>query len=86
MLVTVFFMIALSIVSPHNILHRMSAESISNDSSLKGEFTNKKVESVTYKGDNTYIVKTYKEEFVVQEYYTVMNCKWKVYELKKETN
>ena len=76
--VTILIMFGISIFSPYNVLNRV------HEKGLKDEFESKNVQSVTYKGDHTYVVKTDKKEYVVvQEYYTFMNYKWKVYELQK---
>ena len=82
--VTILIMFGISIFSPYNVLNRVHAEGILQEKGLKDEFESKNVQSVTYKGDHTYVVKTDKKEYVVvQEYYTFMNYKWKVYELQK---
>jgi hypothetical protein len=82
--ITIFIVLGISIFSPYNYLKHVHAEGILQEQGLKDEFKDKKVQSVTYKGDNTYIVKTDTKEYVViQEYYTLMNYKWKVYVLEK---
>ncbi|MFD3445895.1 hypothetical protein ACFDTO_14985 [Microbacteriaceae bacterium 4G12] len=84
-LITIVIMFGVSILSPYNILHRINANHILEEPGIKGEFPNEQVQSVTYKGDNTYVIKTDKHEYVaVREYFSLMNYKWKIYELKKE--
>ncbi|CAG9611878.1 hypothetical protein BACCIP111899_01050 [Bacillus rhizoplanae] len=83
-IVTIFIVLGISIFSPYNYLKHVHAEGILQEQGIKEEFEDKNVQSVTYKGDNTYIVKTDTKEYVViQEYYTLMNYKWKIYALEK---
>lgn len=83
-IVTILIVFGISIFSPYNVLNRVHAEGILKEQGLKEEFEGKNVQSVIYKGDHTYVVKTNTKEYVViQEYYTFMNYKWKVYELHK---
>lgn len=83
-IVTIIIVLGISIFSPYNYLKHVHAEGILQEQGIKEEFEDKNVQSVTYKGDNTYIVKTDTKEYVViQEYYTLMNYKWKIYALEK---
>ncbi|MCP1123264.1 hypothetical protein CN326_18110 [Bacillus sp. AFS018417] len=83
-IITIFIVLGISIFSPYNYLKHVHAEGILHEQGIKEEFEDKNVQSVTYKGDNTYIVKTDTKEYVViQEYYTLMNYKWKIYVLEK---
>ncbi|MGG0239106.1 hypothetical protein [Bacillus rhizoplanae] len=83
-IITIFIVLGISIFSPYNYLKHVHAEGILQEQGIKEEFEDKNVQSVTYKGDNTYIVKTDTKEYVViQEYYTLMNYKWKIYVLEK---
>ena len=82
-IVTILIVLGISIFSPYNVLNRVHAEEILHEKGLKDEFEGKNVQNVIYKGDHTYVVKADTKEYVViQEYYTFMNYKWKIYELR----
>ncbi|WP_242224117.1 hypothetical protein [Bacillus cereus group sp. BfR-BA-01380] len=83
-IVTILIMFGISIFSPYNVLKHVHAEGILHEQELEEEFEGKNVQSVIYKGDHTYVVKTDMKEYVViQEYYTFMNYNWKIYEFQK---
>ncbi|MCV9884974.1 hypothetical protein [Metabacillus halosaccharovorans] len=82
---TLVILLFLSIFGPYNILKKLSERNIVNDVGMKELFDEYEIEDVDYKGDNTYIIYTTDKEYVaVQEYYSLMNYKWFIYEKVNE--
>ncbi|RIW28619.1 hypothetical protein D3H55_21390 [Bacillus salacetis] len=83
-IVIVLIGLAFTLCGPYNILQDFNANEILQDVQLKRDFHNDPLRSAEYKGRDTYIVYTDSgDEFVViKDYFSVMNFKWKIYELR----
>ncbi|WP_349410048.1 hypothetical protein [Pseudalkalibacillus sp. SCS-8] len=75
---------ALNLFGPYNLFAKVNAENILEEPLLENHFKGMDVQGITYQGDNTYLVKTATDEYIViQDYFSVMNYKWKIYEYDK---
>ena len=84
-ILTAVLMLILSLFSPYNFIMDINPATILNEKGIKAEISKEDVQSVEYKGDHTYIIKTRNEDYVVvKDYYTFMNYKLKIYKLDKE--
>ncbi len=84
-LIVVFLLVLSTLLGPYNVFHYFNAEKILQEPLLSKEFKGLKINEVKYKGDNTYLIKTDQQDFVViQDYFSVMNYKWRIFEFEKE--
>ncbi|RLL48407.1 hypothetical protein D8M04_03865 [Oceanobacillus piezotolerans] len=82
---TIILMLLVSLFSPYNILKKITEDSIINDPGISILFNKDEIEDINYRGSNTYIITTSKKDYIaVQEYYSMMNYKWFVYEKADE--
>lgn len=68
-------------VSPYNPVQDLNPDHILDDPTFPGYFKNSQIEKIDYRGAHTYLIETSKKDFIViQDYYSVMNYRWLVYE------
>jgi hypothetical protein len=80
-IVLIFIFLVCNLFGPYNILQDLNADSIIKDVQLKSHFTVNPVQSADYFGNNTYLIITSEgtEYIARQEYFSMMNYKWKIY-------
>jgi hypothetical protein len=70
---------------PYKITDRIFAKNILKDPKLSSELKDYDITSIDYKGENTYYINTKTDDFIViQDYFSIMNYKWKVFKFKSE--
>ncbi|WP_053365582.1 hypothetical protein [Bacillus sp. FJAT-27245] len=83
--VTVAILFFLSLLSPYNLLHKLTEENIVHDQGIAALLNIEEIVNVNYAGSQTYIITTFDRQFVaVKKYYSLMNYKWYLYEKTRE--
>ncbi|WP_456274505.1 hypothetical protein [Bacillus sp. AK031] len=80
-IVLLFIFLVSNLFGPYNMFQDINADAILKDVQLKMHFTTNPVQSADYLGNGTYLIVTSEgTEYVArQEYFSMMNYKWKIY-------
>ncbi|TCP55911.1 hypothetical protein EV586_103570 [Tumebacillus sp. BK434] len=71
------------VFGPANLLRELNPNDVLNDQILAREFEGLEIEKVDYLGDRSYLIHTSTKNFVaVQEYTSIMNYHWEIFESK----
>jgi hypothetical protein len=80
-IVMILIFLICNLLGPYNLFQGLNEEGIAEDAQLRRYFQTDPIRSADYKGSNTYeVITSSEDEFVViQEYFSVMNYRWKIY-------
>jgi|SRR5699024_3618574 len=84
-IILIITLIGIFLFGPYKPLHSLNSEAIIEDPGLSKALKDYDVESIKYKGNNTYFIDTKTKDFIaVRDYFSTMDYNWKLFGFEEE--